>query len=445
MRSLFLRLYLLLTLTFIGLGWSIDKFYSSLHTESQFTSDLALHQGTLMLLNAELIRQSQAGRQAHLAALATSFGYPLALLNQQQVTALADATGLSLNQEQHDYLYSGGTVSLFNEALGQSWFLKKLSDGQSVILLGPILTESAANTDIYYTGLFFLGLAIFVFLWAWPISSGLASLTKAATAFGRGDFAVRATAKVSSPLKELVERFNAMAARIQRLIKSHKELSHAVSHELRTPIARIRFAMEIIRDEHDIELKNKYLDTMDESIEELDGLVDELLVYAKFDREEPELKFVSVDLRQMVGEIIEKYQLTEPNYQFSLVANKKLFANIDTDGIGKVVDNLLRNAVKYAKQNIQVSLSTVQTASKDTRIILTVEDDGKGIPSENWHTIFEPFVRLDKSRDRKSGGIGLGLAIVKRFVELHQGQVSVKKSPLGGVAFVVNLPLANRK
>ena len=436
MKHLFFRLYLLLTFTLVGLAWSIDKLYLSLDKPVDVTSDVALHQGTFMLLNAELLRQPVAQRRDHLTALSTSFGYPIQVIDSANLNTFVQENELVITEAQSEYLASGGIVAVFNDEQGQSWFIKQTSDSSSVMVLGPIYIEPAAKTDYLYIGLLFIGLGIFVFMWVWPISRGLMSLTKAANLFGSGNFTVRAASNMSSPLAELAQQFNAMADRIQGLIKSHQELSHAVSHELRTPIARIRFAMEIIRDEHDIDLKNEYLDTMDVSIEELDGLVDELLIWARFDREQPILNKQRQAVEPFINDIMHKYELTEPNYHFTLESNNEsLEVSFDKNAMNKVIDNLIRNAVKYAANKVVVSLK--QTGGD---IKISVEDDGKGIPEENWSSIFEPFVRLDKSRDRKSGGIGLGLAIVKRFVDLHQGSINLGNSNLGGAKFIVSLP-----
>ena len=440
MKQLFFRLYLLLILTFIGLGWSIDKFYNSLTDERQITSDLELHQGTFFLLNTELLRHPENERLQHLEALSTSFGYPVQLLPLNSLINHDVIAGLSLDQDQLSYLTNGGIVTLYDDIAGQSWFFKRLADTNDVMVLGPIITESIVQSDVVYTLIFFSGLALIVFIWVWPLSKGLVALTKSATAFGKGDFSVRATANVSAPLLTLVERFNAMAERIQQLIKSHKELSHAVSHELRTPIARIRFAMEIVRDEDDKALINQYLDTMDESIEELDGLVDELLVYARFDREQPELSLTQVNILNLLEEVINRFKLTEPNLSFSVVNDLPddsalSECQLDKEAITRVIDNLLRNAVRYAKQNIALVVS-----AQEQDIMVKVNDDGKGIPASEWQNLFEPFVRLDQSRDRKSGGIGLGLAIVKRFIELHQGSVHIGQSDLGGASFILQWP-----
>jgi len=311
------------------------------------------------------------------------------------------------------------------------------------MVLGPILTEPIVQSDIIYSMVFFIGLAFIVFIWVWPISNGLMTLTKATTAFGQGDFSVRADSRVSSPLVLLVERFNSMAERIQRLIKSHKELSHAISHELRTPIARIRFAMEILREEDDKALIEQYLDTMDQNIEELDGLVDELLIYAKFDREEPQLTLSEVNLIKLLNDVLKRFSLTEPALSFSLqsgslINQSELMCRVDKESMTRIIDNLVRNAIRYAEHKIEINVSVI-----DENCVVSVEDDGPDIPQHQWQVLFDPFVRLDQSRDRKSGGIGLGLAIVKRFIELHQGKATIGQSALGGASFELKWPKAS--
>ncbi|REL34540.1 ATP-binding protein [Thalassotalea euphylliae] len=486
MKNLFIRLYLFLILTLVGLGWSIDLLYNAtlnkaVVAERQLTSDLELHKGTFFLLETELKRQPAPTREQHLTAITTSFGYPVSLLHLAELTSIAERVETPLSQAQLDYLSLGGIVTLYDDIAGESWFFKTLTPTQAnprisaeaikfapaepanIIALGPILTESAEQTDAVYTLIFFIGLALVVFIWVWPISRGLMSLTKAATIFGRGDFSVRASTKVAKPLEQLVLRFNSMAARIQRLIKSHQELSHAVSHELRTPIARIRFAMEIIRDEDDKAMVNQYIDTMDKSIEELDALVDELLVYARFDREEPQLELKSINLVNLAYDVCHRSALTEPELTFQINGINYQDANelsevtcfADKEAMNRVVDNLVRNAVRYAKTTINIAISNDgQQASKSgspegslhvqkpaaPQVKLAVQDDGPGIPEPDRQSLFEPFVRLEDTRDHKSGGIGLGLAIVKRYVELHKGRVDVDQAPLGGASFILTWP-----
>lgn len=440
MKNLFFRLYLLLIATFIGLGWSLDELYESWSQTQSITTDVELHKGTLFLLGKELKRHTPENQTQHLTAISPSFGYPVNLLTLPQLYQLEGLKERPLSSDQKHYLAQGGIVAIFDDFEGTSWFINQISGTDKLLVLGPIVMNTKARSDAIFIVFFFVSLALIVFIWAWPISKGLATFSKSAMALGKGDWSVRVDTKITATLRPLAERFNAMAARIQSLIKSHKELSHAVSHELRTPIARIRFAMEMVRNVDSADARNKYLGSMDDSIEELDGLVDELLTYARFDREEPQLNIQSHDVLRIITEVVNKFELTYPKMRFvvSTEPSKGPFnCDCDEDAIARMLDNLIRNGVRYAKTCILIRLQLSQDNA-----LLSVNDDGPGIPEENWSDIFDPFVRLDKSRDRNSGGIGLGLAIVQRYIQLHQGSVSIGKTELGGASFQLQWPKA---
>jgi signal transduction histidine kinase len=429
MSNLFVRLYIVLIIAFIGLGISIDAYIDQQESSNDLTSDIELHKGTFFLLNKELQSLPSNEREQYLQLIAPSFGFPI------QLVAL---NNFSFTAEQNRYLNQGGIVSRYDDQLGKAWFFQKLANDSKIIVIGPILLAPNSSTNLITNTIFFLGLALIIFMWAWPLSKGLQKLTKAATAFGEGDFSARASTKTSAPLIALVKRFNAMASRIERLIKSHKELSHAVSHELRTPIARLRFAMEMVRELPDKNQQEKYLQTMDDNIEELDGLVDELLTYARFDREEPDLQIKQQDIVSLCHQVIEKFSLTHQHLAMYCTnpIDKPVICAFDEDAITRALDNLIRNACRYAQQKIEVSIHI-----SDEQLILIVEDDGCGVPEAERHKLFDPFVRLDQSRDRNSGGIGLGLAMVKKLIELHHGKALVTSSPLGGARFQLTWPL----
>ena len=437
MRNLFFRLYLLLILTFIGVGWSLDQLYDQVSDSEEVLTDLDLHRGTLFLLNRELARLPDDSRQEYMQALSPSFGYPVSLLEPDELTAQLAMYNQVLTESQQTYLRQGGQVSVIDDGSGLSWFLQAQSDSENIILFGPIRLV-AENDSTLFSAIFLLVLALIVFIWVWPLSKGLLILTRAAKSFGEGDFSSRVPTDVARPLKPLVMRFNDMAGRIQRLIRSHKELSHAVSHELRTPIARIRFAMEMTRELPDSDKREYYFEAMNENIEELDGLVDELLTYARFDREEPKLDFEPCKIATLTEEVVARFEMTEAELNFKIVASSSvpIVADCDQDGIARVLDNLLRNAIRYAKKEIVVSIE-----ENNGLVNVAVADDGPGVPQANWDSLFDPFVRLDKSRDRNSGGIGLGLAIVRRYMEWHNGNVTIADAASGGAQFTLSWPV----
>jgi signal transduction histidine kinase len=428
-NNLFVRLYLVLIIAFIGLGFSIDTYFEQQAANYDLTSDIELHKGTFFLLNKELQSLPAEEREQYLAIIAPSFGYPIQLtqLNPNSFTAA-----------QKKYLAQGGIISRYDDELSKAWFFQKLAQSNKVIALGPILLEPNGSTSLLTNLLFFSSLALIIFIWAWPLSTGLKKLTQAATEFGQGNFAIRTNTKTSAPLVSLAKHFNAMASRIQRLIKSHKELSHAVSHELRTPIARLRFAMEMVRELDDKEQQHKYLQAMDENIEELDGLVDELLTYARFDREEPDLNIKSQNIVEICYQVIEKFSLSHNhlNIYCTNSQHQNIQCAFDDDAIKRALDNLIRNACRYAKHTIIINATII-----NNQIELTVDDDGQGVPINARKTLFDPFVRLDQSRDRNSGGIGLGLAMVKKLIELHHGYAQVTDAELGGARFILTWPI----
>ena len=421
----------------LGLGWGIDQLFDNYQAERQLTTDVDLHKGSFFLLNRALKRLPETEHEQYIQAISPSFGFPITIGSIVDLPALEQTVASSLTDDQQQYLQQGGIVTIFNDFDGTAWFLKRVSDSDKVMIFGPILNEASTKANTFIYVVFLTGLALIVFVWVWPLSRALGQLAKTTVAFGQGDFSVRANIDVPAPINELAGRFNAMADRIERLLKSHKDLSHAVSHELRTPIARIRFAMEMVREIDDEATQHKYMDTMDNNIEELDGLVDELLSYARFDREEPQLSFSQANIVQLLQQVLDNFILTETELSFNLAHDSsELACDCDQEAITRIVDNLVRNAVRYADKCIQVTVH-----QQDNNIVIAVEDDGPGVPEEYWQSLFEPFVRLDKSRDRKSGGIGLGLAIVKRFIGLHHGEVAISKSEqLGGASFTLTFP-----
>lgn len=439
MKNLFIRLYALLILTFLGLGWSLDKLYDEITPSADMPTDLDLHRGTLFLLNRELARIPESTHEEYIEAISPSFGYPVSLVNKNVLEAHLAQQGQAIEQAQYNYLIQGGQVSVFDNQDNRSWFIQRHGATQQIIVFGPIQLPTDSNNTLI-SAIFLLVLAMIVFVWVWPLSRGLMTLTKAAQQFGEGDFSTRVSEDIARPLQLVALRFNAMAARIQRLIRSHKELSHAVSHELRTPIARIRFAIEMTREVTDEQKREYYFEAVNNNIEELDSLVDELLTYARFDREEPSLCFQSHNIIELVEDVVKGFEMTESHLRFAIQADDPMIsACCDLNAIKRVLDNLLRNAIRYAETTITLIICT-----SENRLVIAVEDDGPGIPETNWDTLFDPFVRLDKSRDRNSGGIGLGLAIVRRYMEWHGGNALVGNAKPHGARFELSWPIQHQ-
>jgi two-component system, OmpR family, sensor kinase len=238
----------------------------------------------------------------------------------------------------------------------------------------------------------------------------------------------------SSSIFPLAERIDHMADRIEELLVSQKNLLHSVSHELRTPIARLEFALELLDARANDPALRKRIAAMEGDLSELNTLVNELLGMARLDSGQA-LQAERVDVAGLLGTA----EASLPPGAATLAIDCAPDAGtIEADPrlLGRALSNLLRNAQKYAVGAIHVA-----ARREGARVTIAVEDDGPGIPEDERERIFEPFYRLDRSRDRATGGFGLGLSIVRKAVLLHGGSVHVERSRLGGARFVVGLPV----
>ncbi len=236
---------------------------------------------------------------------------------------------------------------------------------------------------------------------------------------------------------KLSATFNAMVAHIKRLIESQRELTRAVSHELRTPVSRIRFAVDMLADTEDEESRKTQRDFIDQDIEELNGLIDEILTYAKLEEGSPKMNWETVDLKALLEQVVrETNALGKPVKVTTNYVNLRSSAEADKRYLHRVVQNLVGNALRYADKEIILSAGVQKGMA-----FVCVEDDGQGIPDEDREKIFTPFARLDDSRTRASGGYGLGLSIVSRICFWFNGEMLVDKSlRLGGARFKMEWP-----
>lgn len=279
--------------------------------------------------------------------------------------------------------------------------------------------------------------AVLLLLWALPVWRDLDSLRNATLRMGQGDLSVRARLSHFSGIRYVGESFNQMAERIAALVENQRSLANAVSHELRTPLARLSFEVDMLGQDKFQAKRDQILRDMRTDISELEAMVDELLVYARLERPTEDIVTQqTVDVRDWLGEALAQVA--------HLADSRGVRCHVREDGLpahvqlhprymSRALLNLVQNAVRYARARIEVSLTACPAGGYE----LIVDDDGPGIAPADRERIFEPFVRLDESRDRGTGGAGLGLAIVKRVAASHKGTIEAQQSPLGGARFVL--------
>ncbi len=300
----------------------------------------------------------------------------------------------------------------------------------------PIDVAPVLKTEALRYIIVALCLLIPIAVWSSSHWRGLQALEKVADEFGAGHLKVRAQTKERDSIYPLAQRMNQMAARIESLLEAQKNLLHSVSHELRTPIARLEFALELLRNAAKNPQLEPRMQAMEADIRELNELVSELLDLGKLDqdaslsRSEFEVAGCLSSCVASLQHVLDAHEV-ETNFAVGLGTYSG-----DQRLLQRAISNLLRNAAKYATARIWLHAS--RDADGGIRIML--EDDGPGIPAGERERIFEAFYRLDRSRDRSTGGFGLGLAIAKKAIATHGGQIVVQEGQYGGACFIISLP-----
>jgi signal transduction histidine kinase len=234
----------------------------------------------------------------------------------------------------------------------------------------------------------------------------------------------------------LARTINAMLTRLDASASEQRRFLADAAHELRSPIASLRTQLETIRKGDLVAESAEVQDLMAETLR-MQALVDELLLLARSDAGAVGRAHVPVDLDDTVGAVVTARRLESQRPEITIDTRGVAPVQVVGDPmlLEQVVRNLLDNAVRYAVQEVRVSLDH-DTGSA----VLTVDDDGPGIPEGSRAEVFRRFTRLNDARDRDDGGVGLGLAIVADILRAHDGSVEVLDAPTGGSRFRVRLP-----
>ena len=393
--------------------------------------------GTIVLIEDTLFQSPRAEWPDLIKELDSQFSYRLKIV---------DRWTLKLKPKQSEKLDAGELVV---DSDGDIIY-HRLKQTPLILMVGPFTPDANAERPraipydlrirLLTWSLIGLFVAIVVWLWVRPVWRDLEALRKTAWALGEGHFERRAPEAKSIAFNLLTDTMNGMAERIQRLIASQKELSSAISHELRTPIARMRFALEMLAETPEKDERERLWQMMEEDLDELDELIESSLAYSRFEREQPEPHLQSVEFADWLNEEVNSMRILSRNLQLSIDTSALApdqCVELDLKSMPYAVTNLLRNAIKYARRRIMVSAEVV---GRNVRV--HVDDDGIGIPPEERQRVFTAFIRLDRSRDRTTGGYGLGLAIVRLVLEQHGGTAFADDSPLGGARFTLSWPLS---
>ncbi|MDE3081300.1 MAG: HAMP domain-containing protein, partial [Paracoccaceae bacterium] len=251
----------------------------------------------------------------------------------------------------------------------------------------------------------------------------LQGLALAADRLGRGEDTEPLRPEGPEEMRRVASAFNQMQERLHRFVNERTKLLGAVGHDLRSPLTALRVRAEMVDDE-------ETRDRMIATIVEMQEMVEATLAFARgMATTEP---VESVQLVDFLGGLTD--EISEAGGAVTLGHVPGVVMRMRRNAMRRAVRNLIENALRYGTR------ATVSAREDVGGVTITVEDEGPGIPPESLERVFDPFVRLETSRSRETGGIGLGLSIARTIVLAHGGQIALENRPEGGLRAIVRLP-----
>ena len=249
----------------------------------------------------------------------------------------------------------------------------------------------------------------------------IVNLARAAESFGKGNFIKEFKPSGAQEIRQAAYEFDKMRKRITLHLNQRSEMLSGISHDLRTPLTRLKLQLAMLKQQ---DLAKK----MSDDIEEMERMLNE---YLEFSRHQKNEEAGLIELNSLIKEILIKYDSKLVNFHLS----ENLKINIRQNSIKRCLVNLIDNGLSYGK-NIEIF-----TKKSDNNATIIIDDDGPGIPENEYLNVMKPFYRIDKSRGQNKSGVGLGLSIANDIIRSHGGNIALEKSPLNGLRVTISLPL----
>ena len=249
----------------------------------------------------------------------------------------------------------------------------------------------------------------------------ITNLAKAAERFGKGEEIEEFKPSGASEIRQAGYEFDKMRKRIVRHLNQRSEMLSGISHDLRTPLTRMKLQTAFIKEE---EIKKK----LGEDIIEMEKMLNEYLQFTSSSYLEKDEEF---DLSNLLNKVIEKYN----NNNISKNISPKIYINGRKNLIQRCINNLIDNAIKYGEK------VKVEMIKNNNNLFIKIEDNGPGIPEEEYSNVFKPFYKINKGRADSKSSVGLGLSIASDIIRSHGGNIKLEKSSLNGLGVKIFLPI----
>ena len=306
----------------------------------------------------------------------------------------------------------------FNDAVE----IKIRSNNEMIEFLVPkeMISASSVRLFLLWTTLPSVLLIIIALIFLKNQTKPLVRLAKAAERFGRGDYVNDFRASGSLEIRKAAFEFDRMAKRINRHLTQRAEMLSGISHDLRTPLTRLKLQLAMLKQK---DLSEK----MSKDIDEMEKMLNDYLQFAKTQAQENTSK---IDLEVLFNSIKNQFN----NEKLSISTKEGIELEARPIALKRSFENVIQNGLTYGNKVFVV----IQKGTN--RALITIEDDGPGIPVDQYKNVFKPFYRLDKSRSLNQFGVGLGLAIVEDIVNSHGGNIQLGKSKYNGLQVKISLP-----
>ena len=298
--------------------------------------------------------------------------------------------------------------------------IKSNSEVVTFIVPKEMVSTSSVRLFVLWTTLPSILLIIIALIFLKNQTKPLVKLAKAAERFGKGDYVNDFRASGSLEIRKAAFEFDRMAKRINRHLNQRSEMLSGISHDLRTPLTRMKLQLAMLTQQ---EISKK----MSKDIDEMEKMLNDYLQFAKSQIKENTSK---IDLIVLFKSIKEQFN----NEKLIVTNNDEVELRGRPSALKRSFENIIQNGFTYGSKVV------VNIQKGNSRVVISIEDDGPGIPEDQYKNVFKPFFRLDKSRSLNQSGVGLGLAIVEDIINSHGGSIQLGKSKLNGLKVKISLP-----
>ena len=299
----------------------------------------------------------------------------------------------------------------------------KIKSGDDVLeFLVPkeMVSPSSVRLFVLWTTLPSILLIVIALIFLKNQTRPLVKLAKAAERFGKGDYVNDFKASGAQEIRKAAFEFDRMAKRINRHLNQRSEMLSGISHDLRTPLTRLKLQLTMIKQE---DLSK----SMSQDIDEMEKMLNDYLQFAKTQSLEEN---TDLDLIKIFKQISSHFN----NKNLEIFSNETINLKGRPLSLKRCFENIIQNGLTYGNKVF------VNLQKGTNRVIIIIEDDGPGIPEDQYKNVFKPFFRLDKSRSLNQSGVGLGLAIVEDIINSHGGNIQLGKSKYNGLQVKIFLP-----